>query len=213
MNKVINMLAVFYAHGRESEAFKRHVARIDDYLWVAEDGMKMQGYNGSQSWDTSFAMQALAAAGPAFCQRHADSIARVYGYLDATQIKNDVPMRDRFYRTISKGGWPFSTNDHGWPIADCTSEGMKATLAVKSLAAAGALSLGDGFADGFGTLRSGLIAPQRYYDAVQVSTRGAGAMCIRYATDALCRCCSRSTTPTAAGQRTRRCGAGSGTST
>ena len=26
----------------------RHLARIDDYLWVAEDGMKMQGYNGSQ---------------------------------------------------------------------------------------------------------------------------------------------------------------------
>lgn len=30
----------------DSEAFKRHCARLDDYLWVAEDGMKMQGYNG-----------------------------------------------------------------------------------------------------------------------------------------------------------------------
>lgn len=28
-----------------------------DYLWVAEDGMKMQGYNGSQLWDTAFAVQ------------------------------------------------------------------------------------------------------------------------------------------------------------
>ena len=36
--------------------------RLQDYLWVAEDGMKMQGYNGSQLWDTSFAVQALAAA-------------------------------------------------------------------------------------------------------------------------------------------------------
>ena len=25
--------------------------------------MKMQGYNGSQSWDTSFAMQAISEAG------------------------------------------------------------------------------------------------------------------------------------------------------
>lgn len=25
-----------------SEAFKRHLPRIKDYLWVAEDGMKMQ---------------------------------------------------------------------------------------------------------------------------------------------------------------------------
>lgn len=39
------------------EAFQRHLQRVDDYLWVAEDGMKMQGYNGSQNWDTSFAVQ------------------------------------------------------------------------------------------------------------------------------------------------------------
>jgi len=39
----------------------RHLARLPDYLWLAEDGMKMQGYNGSQLWDTAFAVQALAA--------------------------------------------------------------------------------------------------------------------------------------------------------
>lgn len=39
------------------ENFQRHLQRVDDYLWVAEDGMKMQGYNGSQNWDTSFAIQ------------------------------------------------------------------------------------------------------------------------------------------------------------
>ena len=37
--------------------------RVPDYLWVAEDGMKMQGYNGSQCWDTSFAIQAVVEAG------------------------------------------------------------------------------------------------------------------------------------------------------
>ena len=79
-------------------------------------GMKMQGYNGSQSWDTSFAMQALAAAGPKFAIKHNDTISRIHSYLDATQIKNDVPMRERFYRTISKGGWPFSTNGMGQPF-------------------------------------------------------------------------------------------------
>lgn len=36
--------------------------RLFDYLWVAEDGMKMQGYNGSQLWDTSFAVQARLPA-------------------------------------------------------------------------------------------------------------------------------------------------------
>jgi len=32
------MLSVYFAHGAKSEAFQRHIARIDDYLWVAEDG-------------------------------------------------------------------------------------------------------------------------------------------------------------------------------
>lgn len=41
------------------EAVQNHIMRVPDYLWVAEDGMKMQGYNGSQCWDTSFAIQAV----------------------------------------------------------------------------------------------------------------------------------------------------------
>ena len=35
-----------------------------------------------------------------------------------------------FYRHISKGAWPFSTRDHGWPISDCSSEGLKAALVL-----------------------------------------------------------------------------------
>ncbi|KAG9142327.1 hypothetical protein Leryth_016819 [Lithospermum erythrorhizon] len=41
--------------------FKKHLARIPDYLWVAEDGMKMQSF-GSQEWDTGFAVQALLSS-------------------------------------------------------------------------------------------------------------------------------------------------------
>ena len=54
VNKVLNMLCC-WVEDSNSEAFKRHLPRIADYLWVAEDGMKMQGYNGSQLWDTAFA--------------------------------------------------------------------------------------------------------------------------------------------------------------
>ena len=42
------------------------------------------------------------------------------------QAREDVPgPLSRWYRHISKGAWPFSTRDHGWPISDCTSEGMR----------------------------------------------------------------------------------------
>lgn len=51
-------------------------------------------------------------------------------YLKETQIQEDVSLRVRFFRHISKGGWPFSTKAHGWPITDCTAEGLKATLSI-----------------------------------------------------------------------------------
>jgi len=40
-----------------SSLIRSHIPRVYDYLWVAEDGLKMQGYNGSQLWDTAFAVQ------------------------------------------------------------------------------------------------------------------------------------------------------------
>ena len=60
VNKALNMLVCWVAG--DEEQFQRHVLRVPDYLWVAEDGMKMQGYNGSQCWDTSFAVQASMSA-------------------------------------------------------------------------------------------------------------------------------------------------------
>jgi len=37
-----------------SDAFKQHLPRIYDYLWLAEDGMKLKVYDGTQAWDTAF---------------------------------------------------------------------------------------------------------------------------------------------------------------
>ena len=125
----------------QAEAWRRHVARIPDYLWLAEDGMKMQGYNGSQCWDTSFAAQAVVEAGLA---DEFPQLARgAYSFFERTQILSTAPARAtqalsfegaatrrRYYRHISEGGWPFSTSAHGWPISDCTAEALKATIAL-----------------------------------------------------------------------------------
>ena len=59
VNKMMNMLCVWVNEGgvRDRAAacasltFQKHLLRVGDYLWVSEDGMKMQGYNGSQCWD------------------------------------------------------------------------------------------------------------------------------------------------------------------
>lgn len=45
------------------------------------------------------------------------------------QVLEDCPGDlNYWYRHISKGAWPFSTADHGWPISDCTAEGLKVII-------------------------------------------------------------------------------------
>eukprot|EP00762_Andalucia_godoyi_P007982 ANDGO_03489.mRNA.1 Cycloartenol synthase len=127
VNKTINMLSVWYAEGN-SEHFKKHVDRLFDYLWLSDDGMKMQGYNGSQLWDTAFAVQAIVDAQCA--DVIPDCLRKAYSYIELSQVPEDVDEKEKYYRHISKGAWPFSTRDHGWPISDCTSEGLKAVLKI-----------------------------------------------------------------------------------
>ncbi len=130
VNKFVNMISVWHGHGPDSIQFKNHVDRVVDYLWVSEDGMKVQGYNGSQFWDTSFAVQAIIETG--LSHLFTPTVELAHHYIEITQIMEDVPQRVEFYRHISKGGWPFSTRDHNWPITDCTAEGIKATIGIQN---------------------------------------------------------------------------------
>jgi squalene/oxidosqualene cyclase-like protein len=166
VNKSLNMLCVFVHEmkkannsleaARSSEPFQRHLSRVEDYLWVAEDGMKMQGYNGSQCWDTSFCAQAIVEGD--FAQEFPDCAKNVYRYLDRCQIRENEDNKDRYFRHESKGGWPFSTAAHGWPISDCTSEGLKAVLAFHS----------PHLQWKFGTDSLPRITDERLFDAVNV---------------------------------------------
>ncbi|RXH78499.1 hypothetical protein DVH24_002017 [Malus domestica] len=132
VNKVLNMLCC-WAEDPNSEAFKLHIPRIYDYLWIAEDGMKMQGYNGSQAWDTSFSVQAIIATN--LIEEFGSTLRKGHQYIkDSQVVLEDCPGDlDYWYRHISKGAWPFSTADHGWPISDCTAEGLKAVLSLSKI--------------------------------------------------------------------------------
>ncbi|KAK4432732.1 Cycloartenol Synthase [Sesamum alatum] len=126
VNKMLNMLCC-WVEDPNSEAFKLHIPRIYDYLWLAEDGMKVQGYNGSQLWDTAFAVQAIVSTG--LGEEFAPTLRKAHAYIKNTQVLENFPGNlDLWYRHISKGAWPFSTADHGWPVSDCTAEGLKAVL-------------------------------------------------------------------------------------
>lgn len=128
VNKAINSICIWQAHGKDSPQFKKHVARWYDYLWVAEDGMKMNGYNGSQLWDTAFATRAMLESdlGKLF----PETIAKSYQFIELSQIQAEHPTHAEFFRHPMIGSWPFSTAEQGWPVADCTAEGLSAALAV-----------------------------------------------------------------------------------
>ena len=55
-------------------------------------------------------------------------------------VQEAEPPLSTYYRHISKGAWPFSSRDHGWPISDCTSEGFKAALGIAALGRTSVLS-------------------------------------------------------------------------
>ena len=128
VNKAINSICIWEAYGKDSDQFKKHVARWYDYLWIAEDGMKMSGYNGSQLWDTAFATRAILESdlGKLF----PDTIQKSYQFIELSQIKVEHATHREFFRHPMIGSWPFSTAENGWPVADCTAEGLSATLAI-----------------------------------------------------------------------------------
>jgi lanosterol synthase len=128
VNKAINSICIWHAYGKDSEQFKKHVARWYDYLWVAEDGMKMSGYNGSQLWDTAFSTRAILESdvGKLFPA----TLEKSYQFIELSQIKAEHATHTEFFRHPMIGSWPFSTAEQGWPVADCTAEGLSATLAL-----------------------------------------------------------------------------------
>ncbi len=128
VNKAINSICIWHAYGKDSDRFQRHVERWYDYLWVAEDGMKMNGYNGSQLWDTALATRAILESD--LGKRFPETIAKSYRFIERSQIKSEHPTHAEFFRHPMIGSWPFSTADNGWPVSDCTAEGLSAALAT-----------------------------------------------------------------------------------
>ncbi|CAN0901318.1 Cycloartenol synthase 2 [Linum grandiflorum] len=133
VNKVLNMLCC-WVEDPNSEAFKLHLSRIKDYLWIAEDGMKMQGYNGSQLWDVSFAVQAIVATNieEPYCS---SMLKKAHYFIKTAQIKENRCTEDlkKFYRHNPKGGWPFSTSDNGWCVSDTSAEGLKVAILLSQM--------------------------------------------------------------------------------
>uniref|UniRef100_A0A0D3GXJ9 Terpene cyclase/mutase family member n=2 Tax=Oryza TaxID=4527 RepID=A0A0D3GXJ9_9ORYZ len=120
--KALSMLCC-WIENPNSDAFKRHLARVADFLWVGEDGMKVRVCAG-QLWDVAFAVQAILAC--SIAEEFGSTLKKAHGFIKTSQIM-DNPSGDfsRKYRHISKGGWAFQVADQGWQVSDCTAEALK----------------------------------------------------------------------------------------
>ncbi|XP_034607262.1 cycloartenol synthase isoform X3 [Setaria viridis] len=131
VSKVMHMLAC-WIEDPNSEAFKLHIPRIYDYLWLAEDGMKMKGYDGSQLWEAGLTAQAIV--GTCLIEDFIVTLKRVHAFVKMSQVLHNCPGDFKnWYRHKSKGGWTFSTGDQGWAVADCTATGLKAALLLSMI--------------------------------------------------------------------------------
>ncbi|GFY88906.1 lupeol synthase 1 [Actinidia rufa] len=102
------------------DEFKYHLARVPDYLWLTEDGMKLQNV-GSQTWDCDLATQTLIASN--IFDEYDDSLEKAHFYIKESQVKED-PAGD-LKSMLTKGSWTFSYQDHDWTVSDCTALSLK----------------------------------------------------------------------------------------
>ncbi|CAA3015858.1 dammarenediol II synthase-like [Olea europaea subsp. europaea] len=130
VEKSLQMMC-WWAHDPNGDEFKHHLARVPDYLWLAEDGMKMQSF-GSQIWDSTLATQAVIATG--MVEEYGDCLKKAHFYVKESQIKEN-PAGDfkSMYRHFTKGAWTFSDQDQGWVVSDCTAEALKCLLLLSQM--------------------------------------------------------------------------------
>lgn len=132
VNKMLNYVVRWAVDGPESRAFALHREKLRDFCWMSGEGLMMTGTNGSQLWDTSFIVQALADAGLAQRAEWRGVCARALEWLDACQIRENPQHFRSAYRFATRGAWPFSTREQGYTVSDCTAEGLKAVLMLQN---------------------------------------------------------------------------------
>lgn len=131
VNKALNMVCC-WAEDLNSDAFKRHLARIPDFLWLSEDGMKAQVYDGVQSWETSFIIQAICATD--LVSEYGKILKRANEFMKKSQVLRNHPGDESYsHRHGSKGSWTLSSADNGWTVSDTTAEALKALLLLSKI--------------------------------------------------------------------------------
>lgn len=132
INKALNMICCWVENPNpNSNELKQHLARIYDFLWLAEDGMKAQFYDGCPTWETAFIIQAYCSTD--LLNEYSPTLRKAHEFIKNSQIRENHPNYRAYYRHRSKGSWTLSTTDNGWCVSDTTAEALKALLLLSKI--------------------------------------------------------------------------------
>uniref|UniRef100_A0A671U7C0 Terpene cyclase/mutase family member n=1 Tax=Sparus aurata TaxID=8175 RepID=A0A671U7C0_SPAAU len=131
ISKTINMLVRWYVDGPSSPIFQKHVSRIPDYLWSVSSVLSTVADH--QVNDHDMLLVGVFQAGAQDNPRLAQCLKDAHQFLTITQVPANPPEYQKYYRQMNKGGFPFSTRDCGWIVADCTAEGLKSVMLLQEL--------------------------------------------------------------------------------
>ena len=136
---LLNILALWLRDPDDADS-RKALARLEGWIWEDEDaGTRVTGAR-SASWDTGFALQALATVPEV--EGITPALRRGADFLRRQQIDSGFEGFRDAHRIDPKGGWCFAGAWHGWPVTDCTAEAVRGMIAADPEAASPA-TLGD----------------------------------------------------------------------
>ncbi|XP_066370456.1 achilleol B synthase-like [Miscanthus floridulus] len=131
VTKALNMICC-WVENPTSDVLKRHLSRIHDYLWIAEDGMKTKIYDGTQNWEIALIIQAFLSAD--IIDKYVPEMDKALRYIKKAQVTRNPPGDPRYwFRHRSKGSWTLSTVDNSWASSDSSAEVIKAILLLSKV--------------------------------------------------------------------------------
>ena len=107
VSKMFNLIVRAIVDGPDSDAYKQHKIKRQDFMWIGSEGMMMCGTNGSQLWDVGFITQALVETGLAAEEENKESLVKALEWLDEAQMRTDPKHYHTSYRHSTKGAWGF----------------------------------------------------------------------------------------------------------
>ena len=123
----LNILAL-WLHDPNDIDCRQALAKLDGWIWEDDEGGARVTGARSSSWDTGFALQALATVPDLDGVGHA--LRRGADFLRREQIGVSFEGFREAYRNDPKGGWCFPGGWHGWPVSDCTAEAVLGIIAA-----------------------------------------------------------------------------------